>query len=130
MPGAVAGSAGAVVPGAVGSAGAAGSGSGAAGSAGAAGSGSGAEGSAGAAGSGSAAAGSAAVGSEEIPSPFPRPAPSAGVFTGAGSLGEALALDIAPVTILKLGSRSGGCRSGSFPSLKSFYIILNHVLLF
>ena len=96
MPGAVAGSAGAVVPGAVGSAGAAGSGSGAAGSAGAAGSGSGAEGSAGAAGSGSAAAGSAAVGSEEIPSPFPRPAPSAGGFTGAGSLGEALALDIAP----------------------------------
>ena len=92
MPGAVAGSAGAVVPGA----GAAGSGSGAAGSAGAAGSGSGAEGSAGAAGSGSAAAGSAAVGSEEIPSPFPRPAPSAGGFTGAGSLGEALALDIAP----------------------------------
>ena len=63
---------------------------------GAAGSGSGAEGSAGAAGSGSAAAGSAAVGSEEIPSPFPRPAPSAGGFTGAGSLGEALALDIAP----------------------------------
>ena len=34
------------------------------------------------------------------------------------------------ITILKLGSRSGGCRSGSFPSLKSFNIILNHVLLF